>query len=147
MTDMPERVWVSPLGVFPVQMGGSISYVPESRALDAERERDAARACICTYCGYAMKYADNSANEVARVRDIMRDHDARCQRNPLLGEIAALHARVAALEAEREALAHAVLRYGWHDVDCPFLQDELPCTCDLEAIESTARALLSPEAP
>lgn len=37
---VPERVWVSPLGVFPVEMGGSIAYVPESRALAAERERD-----------------------------------------------------------------------------------------------------------
>lgn len=42
MSDTPERVWVSPLGVFDVEMGGSIAYVPESRALAAEAERDAA---------------------------------------------------------------------------------------------------------
>lgn len=48
MSATPERVWVSPLGVFPVEMGGSVPYVPESALRAAEQERVAAREAIAS---------------------------------------------------------------------------------------------------
>jgi len=45
---MPERVWVSPLSIMwhpnEDDIPDAVPYVPEQRALDAERERDEARS-------------------------------------------------------------------------------------------------------
>ena len=89
MPDLPERVWVSPLGVFPVEMGGSVPYVPESALRAAEAERDAVQSEMATW-----RMIAQGNGERARLGDAMLVEER--------AENAALRARVAALEAERD---------------------------------------------
>ena len=36
--------------------------------------------------------------------------------------------------AEIKELQSALCKYGWHETDCDFLQDELPCSCGFEQL-------------
>lgn len=98
--DAPERVWVSPLGVFDVEMGGSIAYVPESRALAAEAERDEARTAW-------------AENQVA-FRELRAERDALV---PLARWAVALrdNGLLGAGTIEREHLLYALGEYGVND--------------------------------
>ena len=42
--------------------------------------------------------------------------------------------QLAQKKAEIKELQSALCKYGWHETDCDFLQDELPCSCGFEQL-------------
>lgn len=41
---------------------------------------------------------------------------------------------IAQKKAEIDELYRALCKYGWHETDCDFLQDELSCSCGFEQL-------------